>query len=121
MQQNPQEPTPDQNHCLPRLVRILNHSIVKTAIATSIVALSGGLGFVNCLNKNDAKRDTCLNNEVPLAIGFAVVGMVAANVIFNCIREYNQSAQAQGENPNSSFAPPFGFGNINRVLPLGRE
>ncbi len=131
MQQNPQEPTPDQNHCLSRLVKTLNHPIVKTAIGTSIVALSVGSGFVDCLNKNDTEINACLGKGAPLAFGFGVVGAFVSAVIFKCIRECNQSAQTQEENPNSSFepaqaqvgipnssfTPPFGFVNINRVVP----
>ena len=107
MQQNPQEPTPDQNHCLSRLVKTLNHPIVKTAIATSIVALSVGSGFVDCLNKNGTEINACLGKRAPLAIGFGFVGAVFSAVIFKCIRECNQ-------NPNSRVVP---LGPPDRVVP----
>ena len=87
-------------------------SVVKTAIGISIVALSGGLGFVNCLNRNDAERDACLNNEVPLAIGFGAVGAVLTAVIFKCIRESSAVVPYQGREPSSSFGPLA-------VVPLG--
>ena len=127
MQQNPHQ----SRELLQRLRGFLNHPAVKTAIGTSIVALSVGSGFVDCLNKNDTEINACLGKRAPLAIGLGFVGAVFSAVIFKCIRECNQSAQTQEENPNSSFepaqaqvgipnssfAPPFGFGNINRVVP----
>jgi len=104
---------PESTPTLSRLRGFLNcPSVVKTAIGISIVALSGGLGFVNCLSRNDGERDACLNNEVPLAIGFAVVGMVCSAVIFKCIRESSAVAPYQRRDPSSSVEP-------SRVTPLG--
>ena len=93
MQQNPH-----QSRELSQILRgLLNHPAVKTAIVTSIVALSVGLGFVNCLN-NNTEKDDCFRDGAPLAIGFGFVGAVVSRVISNCIRECNQR-------PNSRVVP----------------